>query len=116
MQRLIQVQFLYYKLIKQTNYTQCVNTYHCYYYCTCTGGSSGAALSVVLIKAAKNLKDGQRCLPDSIRNCLLVTIYIHTYNTLVFMTSSTYVHISVHITQKILISIDSNGKRLCERN
>ena len=43
----------------QINYTQCVNTYHCYYYCTCTGGSSGAALSVVL-KAAKNLKAGQR--------------------------------------------------------
>ena len=98
--KIMQVQF--YKLIKQTNYTQCVNTYHCYYYCTCTGGSSGAALSVVL-KAAKNLKADQRCLPDSIRNYLLVTIYIHTYNTLVFMTSSTYIHISVHITQKILI-------------
>ena len=62
--------------INQTNYTQCVNTYHCYYYCTCTGGSSGAALSVVL-KAAKNLKAGQRCLPDSIRKHLIVTIYVH---------------------------------------
>ena len=38
----------------------------------CVGGSSGAALSVAL-KAAKNLKAGQRCvviLPDSIRNYL----------------------------------------------
>ena len=75
MQRLMYIQFLYYKLIKQTNYTQCVNTYHCYYYCTCTGGSSGAALSVVL-KAAKNLKAGQRCLPDSIRKHLIVTMYM----------------------------------------
>ena len=36
------------------------------------GGSSGAALSAAL-KAAKNLKAGQRCvviLPDSIRNYL----------------------------------------------
>jgi len=37
-----------------------------------SGGSSGAALSVAL-KAAKDLKAGQRCvviLPDSIRNYL----------------------------------------------
>ena len=43
-----------------------------YYVHTYLGGSSGAALSAAL-KAAKNLKAGQRCvviLPDSIRNYL----------------------------------------------
>jgi len=70
----------------------CIRTYVCvevveYHFqnCTCrcmhllylqspisSGGTSGAALSVAL-KAAKNLKAGQRCVvifPDSIRNYL----------------------------------------------
>lgn len=38
--------------------------------CVLAGGSSGSAMSVA-VKAAKELKEGQRCvviLPDSIRN------------------------------------------------
>ena len=40
------------------------------YFCTHSGGSSGAALSVA-VKVARELKEGQKCvvlLPDSIRN------------------------------------------------